>query len=81
MNDSTAPLSISSSDPAIESVPPEKRKCLFPHEKSLDLFESYSFSNCQLECSLQQAANTTRCLPWFRDVNGTSRNITVHFHK
>ena len=54
-----------SSDPAIESVPPKKRKCLFPHEQSLDLFESYTFSNCQLECSLQQAANTTRCLPWF----------------
>ena len=56
-----------SSDLAIEDVTPEKRDCLFPRERDLQLFAEYSFSNCLLECylNLTQAAPQLQCLPWY----------------
>ena len=56
-----------SSDRTIEDLAPEKRRCNFPHEQSLQLFENYSFSNCILECytNFTKVFNETQCIPWY----------------
>ena len=49
----------------VRTITPDKRKCLFPNEESLELFENYSFSNCLLECRLAKAATEINCIPWY----------------
>ena len=58
-------MSLFSADPAIKDIAPEKRKCLFPDEESLELFEDYSFSNCILECYIGIASHHLQCIPWY----------------
>lgn len=60
------------SDLSLQGVDPLERKCLFPHEnQSMVLFETYSQSNCFLECSLNQTHkslildNTGSCTMWY----------------
>ena len=49
----------------VRTITPDKRKCLFPNEEALELFENYSFSNCLLECRLAKAATEINCIPWY----------------
>jgi hypothetical protein len=45
---------------------PQRRRCYFPHEtKVLRHFETYSESNCLVECGWREAAAVCRCVPWF----------------
>ena len=55
------------SDPDIQSIEPKLRKCLFPQERKLKLYKSYSQSCCLLECKLQFAQSRTHfnCTPWY----------------
>ena len=40
------------------------RKCNFPEEGSLKLFDYYTRSNCELECAWTKAAEICGCKPW-----------------
>ena len=55
------------SDPDIQSIEPKLRKCLFPQERKLKLYKSYSQSCCLLECKLKFAQSQTHfnCTPWY----------------
>ena len=55
------------SAPDIQSIEPRLRKCLFPQERKLKLYKSYSQSCCLLECKLQFAQSRTHfnCTPWY----------------
>ena len=55
------------SAPDIQSIEPRFRKCLFPRERKLKLYKSYSQSCCLLECKLQFAQSRTHfnCTPWY----------------
>ena len=61
---------------SIKNVAPEKRKCFYPEERGLQLFQRYSFNNCLLECYLVLAANVTHCVPWYLPRPGQD-NITT----
>ena len=55
-----------------------KRKCLYPGEKELKWFPSYSESNCFLECAWGNAAEVCGCVPWhlksrFKDMDMCER--------
>ncbi len=50
---------------AFKSLSTEKRRCLFPDEKVLEHFPSYSEGNCLLECTWKFAEETCGCVPWF----------------
>ena len=60
-------------DEGIRSIPPRKRKCIFPDESQyMKLHRNYSQGNCLLECSLRFAQNmqfnqtkTKPCTPWY----------------
>ena len=62
-----------SADPAIRSISPRKRNCLFSDETSdLKLHKVYTQANCLLECALAGAQestlvnkNVSSCTPWF----------------
>ena len=41
------------------------RKCYFPDEGDLDLFDYYSEANCRLECAWKKAEEICGCKPWF----------------
>ena len=46
-------------------LPQNIRKCLFPDEGNLLLFDFYSEANCQLECAWKHAEEVCGCKPWF----------------
>ena len=47
------------------ALSPERRGCLYPHERRLNYFTHYHKSNCMLECAWQRAWETCGCHPWF----------------
>ena len=46
-------------------IPQNIRKCFFPDEGNLELFEFYSEANCQLECAWKHAEEVCGRKPWF----------------
>ena len=52
-------------DPNIQKIKPAKRNCYFPDEGNLELYKLYTFSNCQLECSIKSTQNELGCVPWY----------------
>ena len=48
-----------------KKIPIDIRKCNFPDEGSLELFDYYTESNCQLECAWREAADICGCKPWY----------------
>ena len=44
-------IDLSLSQESFRGIDPELRKCFFPDEGDLDLFDFYTQSNCQLECA------------------------------
>ena len=45
-------------------IPQDLRKCFFPDEGNLELFDYYTESNCQLECAWRKAHDVCGCKPW-----------------
>ena len=50
---------------SFKEIPSYLRKCLFPDEGNLEVFEFYSEANCNLECSWKKAEEICGCKPWF----------------
>ena len=48
----------------IKDILPEARGCLFNDESDLDFYESYTYSNCRLECRIKAAEKKHKCIPW-----------------
>ncbi len=48
-----------------KAMPPERRRCFYPQEKTLRHFEVYSESNCMLQCAWEDAVEACSCVPWF----------------
>lgn len=42
-----------------------ERGCLFPHERSLDTFDMYSFHNCMVECKMLWILELCGCIPFY----------------
>jgi hypothetical protein len=62
-------------DDALKSMNVADRKCKFPTEvDGLEIHQTYSYSNCILECSLLYARQQVTCLHL-----ELSRFIRVHF--
>ena len=53
---------ISSND--IKGIAPEARDCFFSDEGDLDFYNSYTFSNCRLECAIKKSEEIFKCIPW-----------------
>ena len=49
---------------SFRDIPQELRKCRFPDEGDLKLFDFYTESNCLLECHWARAEDTCGCRPW-----------------
>ena len=47
-----------------KSIKQELRKCRFPEEGNLKLFDYYTESNCKLECAWSKAEEICGCKPW-----------------
>ena len=60
------------SSDGIENIHPYDRNCYFSNEGNLSIHENYTFSNCLLECALQQSEILVGCVPWFMPHNSTS---------
>ena len=56
--------SVIESLPDLQSIPLDKRKCLFDSERKLQLFKHYSQDGCMFECLLDLAYTATNCTPW-----------------
>ena len=48
----------------IRGIAPEARDCFFADEGNLDFYNSYTFSNCRLECGIKRAEAKYNCIPW-----------------
>ena len=48
----------------IKDILPEARGCLFNDESDLEFYESYTYSNCRLECRIKAAEEKYKCIPW-----------------
>ena len=49
----------------IKTIKPEDRDCYFPDESNLEFYQHYTYSNCQLECSMKNAQTQLGCTPWY----------------
>ena len=47
------------------------RKCRFPDEGELELFDFYTESNCELECAWKKAEELCGCRPWYVPSKGS----------
>ena len=63
-------------DKKIEKINPKKRQCYFPNEYTLEMHNTYSKSNCILECNINYARKMLKkpeeefgCAPWFYPAN------------
>lgn len=69
---------IINADDSLRVISPQSRGCLYPDENPLDLFKTYSQSNCIFECLLkivQADAMVTLnltypCIPWYFPFSG-----------
>ena len=48
----------------LRDIEPSARDCFFTDEGDLDFYESYTFSNCRLECGIKKAEDKYNCIPW-----------------
>ena len=48
----------------IEDITPKARNCFFADEGNLDFYQSYTFSNCRLECAIKKSEKIFNCVPW-----------------
>ena len=48
----------------IKDILPEARGRLFNDESDLDFYESFTYSNCRLECRIKAAEEKYKCIPW-----------------
>ena len=48
----------------IREIEPEARGCFFTDESNLEFYKGYTFSNCRLECSILEAEEKYKCIPW-----------------
>jgi len=62
----TVKTSVIKANPSIGNLPPQSRKCYFPHENldSVSLFNYYSQESCKMECMLNLAQDICGCTPW-----------------
>ena len=49
---------------AFKGIGKQLRKCYFPDEGDLELFDYYSENNCKLECAWNKAKQICGCKPW-----------------
>ena len=59
-------------------VLPQKRNCLFYNEREMSLYENYTRSNCQMECSLKYTRLKCGCQPYFYPCK--YKNCVIIFH-
>ena len=52
-------------DSNVKSELPEKRKCYFKDESTLDFYSTYTFSSCKFECKLKHTSAVVGCTPWY----------------
>ncbi|XP_049948189.1 sodium channel protein Nach-like [Schistocerca serialis cubense] len=50
---------------AVQSVAPQVRGCVFPEERHLQLFSSYSAANCLAQCRADAIARLCHCMPFY----------------
>ena len=48
-----------------EKIPKRLRKCYFPAEGDLQLFQYYTEANCKMECAWKHSSKTCGCKPWY----------------
>lgn len=46
----------------LQSISLKKRKCYFPHERSLRFYRTYTQKNCQRECEANFTLEMCRCV-------------------
>ena len=49
----------------LRDMDPSARDCFFEDEGDMDFYESYTFSNCRLECGIKKAEAKYNCIPWY----------------
>ncbi|XP_047106103.1 sodium channel protein Nach-like [Schistocerca piceifrons] len=50
---------------AVQSVAPQVRGCVFPEERHLQLFSSYSAANCLAQCRADAIVRLCHCMPFY----------------
>ncbi|KAH1013764.1 sodium channel protein Nach [Dendroctonus ponderosae] len=48
----------------LKSMPVRNRKCLFPSEKKLNMFQRYTRRGCLMECRLAMTLKVCKCVPF-----------------
>ena len=48
----------------IKDITQEARNCFFADEGDLEFYESYTLSNCKLECAIKNSEAAFNCVPW-----------------
>ena len=57
----------------LKNIKKDTRRCFFPDEGELQLFDYYTESNCKLECQWKKAEEVCGCKPWYIPAeNGTT---------
>lgn len=57
--------SVTESSPNVRALSVTQRQCLFPDERRLSVFSTYTQQNCFLECRLRNIARFCGCHPYF----------------
>ncbi|PNF23366.1 hypothetical protein B7P43_G13171, partial [Cryptotermes secundus] len=57
--------SVTESSLNVRALSVSERQCLFPDERRLSVFNTYTEKNCLLECRLSNIARFCGCLPYF----------------
>ncbi|PSN57565.1 hypothetical protein C0J52_00511 [Blattella germanica] len=49
----------------VERMNLKDRKCLFPNEQKLQIFNVYTYEGCLIECRLKHIIKVCKCVPYF----------------
>ncbi|XP_026469527.1 sodium channel protein Nach-like [Ctenocephalides felis] len=66
------------SAPEVRSMPPDQRRCWYPHEHVSRLSNKYNFDNCVTECRVDTILRLCDCIPFYYPdidipINGVQR--------
>lgn len=62
-------------DPSLKTAEIQRRKCLFPHESTLDYFKHYNQYNCELECISKHSRDNCGCTEFWIPTNSSNQNV------
>ncbi|XP_049772934.1 sodium channel protein Nach-like [Schistocerca cancellata] len=62
---------------AVQSVAPQVRGCVFPEERHLQLFSSYSAANCLAQCRSDAIVRLCHCMPFYYSSAGDHRECNL----